>query len=496
MFDRGTATDPRTATADPGPLAARVASWMLELAEVDRDLTDAEQIDLIRGLEDLKAGAAAAQARITTDLDAARQDQRAREGVPAERRSAGIASEVALARRVSPVRGGQHLGLAKALVHEMPHALCALTTGALSEWRATLLVRESACLTRADRITFDAELCRDPSTLQGWGDQRLIAEAKKIAYRLDAQSVVRRNRKAESERHVSVRPAPDTMSYLTGLLPVPQGIAVYAALSRRADEARASGDTRSRGQIMADTLVERVTGQTRACDVRIEIQLVMTDRTLLGGDDEPGYLPGYGTVPAEWIRDLLTGGDEDGSDPSTEIWLRRLYTSPSGSELVSMDSKARRAPAGLARFVTARDRTCRTPWCDAPIRHIDHVQSHADGGETTADNLQGLCEACNYAKQAPGWRASPTTAPDGRHQVASTTPSGHTYRSTAPPPPGVDPPDQMNLDDLLLRDLAEHGPGPGGRWTPIPGRPFDSAVFEGELAGLELALARILTPVG
>ncbi|WP_210769252.1 DUF222 domain-containing protein [Occultella kanbiaonis] len=261
---------------------------MLELAEVDRDLTDAEQIDLIRGLEDLKAGAAAAQARISADLDTARRDQRARDGVPAERRGAGIASEVALARRVSPVRGGQHLGLAKALVHEMPHALRALTTGALSEWRATLLVRESACLTRADRITFDAELCRDPSALEGWGDRRLIAEAKKIAYRLDAPSVVRRNRKAESERHVSVRPAPDTMSYLTGLLPVPRGIAVYAALSRHADEARAAGDTRSRGQIMADTLVEGVTGQTRACDVRIEIQLVMTDRTLLGGDDEPG----------------------------------------------------------------------------------------------------------------------------------------------------------------------------------------------------------------
>ena len=41
--------------------------------------------------------------------------------------------------------------LLKALVHEMPHTLAALECGALSEWRATLIVRESACLDVEDR---------------------------------------------------------------------------------------------------------------------------------------------------------------------------------------------------------------------------------------------------------------------------------------------------------------------------------------------------------
>ena len=77
-------------------------------------------------------------------------------------------------------------------------------------------------------------------------------------------AVVARRRRAESERRVSLRPAPDTMSQLSALLPVAQGVAVYAALARSADTARAGGDARSRGQIMADTLVERVTGQASA----------------------------------------------------------------------------------------------------------------------------------------------------------------------------------------------------------------------------------------
>ena len=50
------------------------------------------------------------------------------------------------------------------------------------------------------------------------------------------------------------------MTYLTGLLPVAQGVAVHAALTRAADTLRATGDPRTRGQIMADTLVARVTG--------------------------------------------------------------------------------------------------------------------------------------------------------------------------------------------------------------------------------------------
>ena len=64
-------------------------------------------------------------------------------------------------------------------------------------------------------------------------------------------------------------------------------------------------------------------------------------------------------------------------------------------------------PAGLAKFLVLRDQTCRTPWCDAPVRHRDHVVPVEEGGATSAGNGQGLCEACNHAKQAHGWLARP-----------------------------------------------------------------------------------------
>ena len=108
-------------------------------------------IERIAELERLKSAAAAAQARAAAALDVARRAAEAGAGVPAARRGRGVASEIALARRDSPARGGRHLGFAKALVNEMPHTLAALEHGVLSEWRATLIVRESACLDVDDR---------------------------------------------------------------------------------------------------------------------------------------------------------------------------------------------------------------------------------------------------------------------------------------------------------------------------------------------------------
>ena len=70
----------------------------------------------------------------------------------------GVAAQIALARRESPSRGSRLLGLAKALVTEMPHTLAALDNGQLNEWRATLLVKETACLSAADRCAVDGEL--------------------------------------------------------------------------------------------------------------------------------------------------------------------------------------------------------------------------------------------------------------------------------------------------------------------------------------------------
>ena len=171
------------------------------------------------------------------------------------------------------------------------------------------MARETACLDPADRRVADAEL---GPVLAGLGDREVEAAARAVAYRLDPRAFVDRARGAVKDRTVTLRPAPDTMSRLGGFLPVAQGVATYTALSTEADRRRAEGDQRSRGQIMADTLVERVTGQATAGAVPVEVQLVMPEQTLLRGGDEPGDLAGAGPVPAAVARALVTDPDATG----------------------------------------------------------------------------------------------------------------------------------------------------------------------------------------
>jgi hypothetical protein len=388
-------------------------------------------VEGIATLEKLKAAAAARQARLAVALDTARRAAEAAAGLPAARRGRGVASEVALARRDSPARGGRHLGFARALVNEMPHTLAALETGALSEWRATIAVRESACLDVEDRRRLDAELCSDVTRLDGMGDAAIAAAARAIAYRLDPHAVVDRAARAHEDRTVTIRPAPDTMTYLTALLPVAQGVSIYAALKREAD---VCCDRRSRGQVMADALVERVTGRPADQPVPVSVNVVISDQALVGVEDATAVIAGYGSVPSALARNLIADAVADQRSHAT---LRRLYATPATGALVALESRARVFPKGLADFIGLRDQRCRTPYCDAPIRHRDHAKPHRKGGTTSAVNGLGLCERCNYVKESDGWIVTSTTTENGTHTAEFTTPTGTRHRSTAPPMPGT-----------------------------------------------------------
>ncbi|WP_427015749.1 HNH endonuclease [Pseudarthrobacter sp. P1] len=465
--------------AAPGPAVSAVSAG-------------AGLIDQIRALEELKGAAAARQAVLATVFDGLQRAGQEALGVPATRLGKGVAEQLALARRDPPARGARHLGLARVLVREMPHTLHALSLGRITEWRATLLVRETACLSVPDRMGVDEAVAGDLDALESLNDRALVGRVRALAYRADAAGFVAAREQAVGERTVSCRPAPGGMVFLSALLPLKAGVSALAVLDREASWLRNTGDPRSRGQVMADTLVERLTGAAEAANTVVEVQLVVTDRALFANGDDPAYLPGYGVIPAADARRLATpaadsgsngptagsatGGGADGAGggaaaapsaapsagsakgsagaataagpaaggpavpgavlgASDRVRIRRLFTAPGTGELVGMDSRARRFPASLQRFIRARDQVCRTPWCGAPIRHADHVTAWAAGGPTDVANGQGLCERCNQTKELQGWAAAVIDGP--RHTVVTTTPTGHSYTSTAPLLPGT-----------------------------------------------------------
>ena len=412
---------------------------------------DAGRVEQLRQLEELKRAASAAQVRVAAELVASQRAEQVAAGVPNVRAHRGVAEQVALARGESPHRGSTFVGMATALVHEMPCTMAALSEGRITEWAATCLVRETAVLQVHDRAEVDARLERmlnQAGTSQG----TLVRAAKGLAQKLDPQSAVARAAKAEADRTVTIRPAPDTMVYVSALLPVAEGVACFAALRQDAARAAATGDPRSRGQVMADAFAARVTGRDPADRARGGARRPGDDRH---HPARPRPHPGHGPRPRSGPRPDPRPGRPPARCPRR---CRRAGLAAAALHHPRPHSPGRdglpRPPlprAAWPAWSELSDQSCRTPWCDAPIAETDHVEDHADDGPTARDNAQGLCRRCNLAKQAPGWSAE--RDPDGT--IRTTTPTGHTYTSAPPPvlgfpPTGADHEPVVQLNHTML----------------------------------------------
>ncbi|WP_166350644.1 HNH endonuclease [Phytoactinopolyspora limicola] len=454
------------AVAGQGGVAGEVAVMVSRLAELSAVVEDdAARVDVLAGLERLKAAAAAAQFEVMVRF--AESQRAARRGMGFAERHAlrGVPEQIGLATRTSPSSAARQLGRARALRCDLPGTFALLRRGEISEFAATVVVDETSHLDPELRRRVDARLAGE---VVGIGVRRVRGLARRYAIEADPAAAVTRASRARTDRRVSIRPAPDTMTVFSALLPCEQGVAAYAALRRHADGViAAGGDERSRDQIMADTLVERVTGQATANAVSAEIGLVMTDTSLLGGNGgaggsgggEAAELLGYGPIPAETARDIARRAadrragdhhdrddhdrdnhDRDNHDHGDDVgrarvFLRRLFTDPAAGIITDCDPKRRRFDGTLARLLTYRDGgMCRDPFCDAPIRHFDHIYPYTHGGPTTPANGRGTCARGNYVKQMPGWTIR--LVDPYRHIVETTTPTGHRYTSQPPPAPG------------------------------------------------------------
>lgn len=137
--------------------------------------------------------------------------------------------------------------------------------------------------------------------------------------------------------------------------------------------------------------------------------------TLLGLDQLPGELAGYGPIPSDAARALAAHG----------TW-RRLVTDPLSGALLDYGRTRYRPPPHLAEHVIARDQTCDFPSCRIPAHRcdLDHrIPYDSGGGATSADNLGPRCRPHHRLKASPGWDLA--RKPDGA--IAWRTPTGHTY---------------------------------------------------------------------
>lgn len=295
-------------TAAPAPNAPAVgwASGALGAVQAaDREIARQTAVRA-RAVADFAASHPASADRQPGEVGAMSASRRATRPEVLAAVSEWAAQELVIALSISQPAAEDLLERSLTLVHRLPATVAALEDGRLHVGHLRPLLDHVAPIAdptiraQAEREVLDWMARRSVTT-----PPQLGAKLRRLVLRLDAAAAARRLLRAVRERGVTARPdRQEGMAVVSALLTVPEATALVDALGRYADALDDPGDERTRGQRMADVLLDLVLrpGEHGHQPVQAQLTVVAAIGSLLGGN-QPGEIGGH-VVPAEMVRAL------------------------------------------------------------------------------------------------------------------------------------------------------------------------------------------------
>ena len=340
-----------------------------------------------------------------------------------------VAAEIAAVQNISHSRAVAQVQFACNLWHRLPQVADVFVSGVI-DYRLV-----SAIVSRTDNVE-DAVIAQVDEAIARHCPKWMKLSLPKLRDRIDLwvakfdPAGVRVPATVDDSRYVDIDPASAGMAFLSGHLHAADG----AALDQRLEALAATvceRDPRTKAQRRADATGPLARGEaTLACRCGRQdcpataarddataaaaavIHVLAEHATVEGTSNTPGYLPGFGILPAESVRDLAP----------------RAQLTPVGIPCGPPDPGYR--PSALTRdFTRWRDLTCRWPGCDRPVARceLDHTVPYP-AGFTHASDLKHYCGIHHLIKTFhQGWAEQ--QLPDGT--IILTAPTGHTYVSAA-----------------------------------------------------------------
>ncbi|HJY43886.1 MAG TPA: DUF222 domain-containing protein, partial [Propionibacteriaceae bacterium] len=145
----------------PSAVVVRLNEMLVELAQAvgdDRQTSDADRIDRIAVLEKLAAASAALQVAESVRFAQSQVAEQLAADVHPDKIGRGIAEQIGLACRISPVAAARRLNTARALWFELPDTYAQLAAGELSARLAETIVSETRHLDPETRGQVDTQL--------------------------------------------------------------------------------------------------------------------------------------------------------------------------------------------------------------------------------------------------------------------------------------------------------------------------------------------------
>ncbi|MEV2224990.1 DUF222 domain-containing protein [Nocardia vinacea] len=452
-------------------------------------MTDEGLIEALRAAHGWAAVAQAAEVFAVRELYRRHRAESAEPGPGGVRAGEFAASEAAVALQVDEGTAGALIDIGLALEDSLPRTRAAFAAGRIDLAKVRVIVDSTRAVARE---VLDA---LEPRLLEAAGRNnpvRLRQAARRWAARLDPGGTQRRRELRQDERDVRLRAVQDSMAVFDGLLPAPGAQTVAMRLREMSTQVCAS-DPRNMPQRRADALVALADGSGRLkCQCgrgercpkfgtpieqprRPLIQIGIPADTLLGIQEAPGFLAGYGPIDAALARIL--------AEHARFQVIPERSTADDEAAVVD-EAMPWRPTARLEREVRAMDGMCRFPGCVMPAAESEMDHSHPfdhqrpdRGGRTIRTDPATLCTRHRRLKTLADnkrlpwriWRADPD-------RLQWTVPTGDIHTTIREGARYLFP--RTDIDALVAPYTGHHRSEPPETPPTIPIHPADRPTAE------------------
>ncbi len=253
---------------------------------------------------------------------------------------------------------------------------------------------------------------------------QIRARLAKLLITVDPDAAADRYQAGLKDRKVVLDPNQDgTANLHLYHLPPDQAALAFDRIDQHARVLATGEEPRTLDQLRSDVALDLLVGclqhSERGRKPIVDLRVDLT--TLLGLDENPGEIPGYGPIIADLARQI--------AEQQKSQWR---FTAIDDHQIVMTGTTRRRPSRPQRRRIEARHPSCVFPGCRMPSTHadFDHRTRWADGGKTEDHNLAPLCDHNHGSKDRGGWHLELVDL----HTYKWTSPLGLKYLVEIEPP--------------------------------------------------------------
>jgi Domain of unknown function (DUF222) len=398
------------------------------------------------------------------------------------------AQEIACATHLSYASARDHVALVERIAQSLGYSWEALDRGDITLAHLKAVEKTTRqCPPRVAQAVDEKVIAL--AVQRGWTPSETARAARRIVISLDPEGAKDRAAAAKDNADVQLYPGEDETSTICATGDAVLARQMMDAINDHAEAMARAGDDRNVGVRRFHALADLVCGTANSAPASVNPDGTVATRaadrgttlthidlaTLLGLNDHPGELVGYGPITADTARRI-----------AADSMLRRMVTDPLTGDTLDLGLKSYRPSTALQRLIEATHPTCTMPGCSRPSTgcEIDHRHERHDGGRTDKCNLKPLCKMHHQLKTKGRWRVD-------QHLDGSETWTSYLGFTYSKRPKEFDLPEPLAAEDDPPEEVADRlpvelfDPDPPIDQTPLPAPP---ALTEEQYAQMSQAM--------